>query len=154
MRCAPNALPVSLANVYNCDSILFHVNNRKLQPKKFLNSKLAKHQAHYFNYKYSRQFREKPLDLKEIEPGLTYVIALRQQTARLMLRWQCLLYAVPCSQSLSYYVATVTPVSIKETAPKTLVNPGPSKSVDITLMYYVLVRCGLYLKELRHGETV
>ena len=38
----------------------------------------------------------------------------------------------------------VTPISIKYTAPETLVYP--SKSVDINLLYYDLARCDVYLK--------
>ena len=37
----------------------------------------------------------------------------------------------------------VTPISIKYTVPETLVYP--SKSVDISLLYHVLMRCDLYL---------
>ena len=39
----------------------------------------------------------------------------------------------------------VTPISIKDTAPETLVNLGPSKSMASNLLYYVSVRCDLYL---------
>ena len=38
----------------------------------------------------------------------------------------------------------VTPISIKDTTPETLVNLGPSKSMASKLLYYVLVRCDLY----------
>ena len=41
----------------------------------------------------------------------------------------------------------VTPISIKYTTPETLVRLSLGREcMDINLMYYVLVRCDLYLK--------